>query len=331
MYGPTETTVWSTCGRVELGQGGVSIGRPIDNTEVWILDDAGALVPIGVPGELYIGGDGVALGYHARPELTDERFVPDRFSSRPGGAALPHRRPRRAGAPTASSSTSGAPTSRSRSAATASSSARSRSRSRATPRSPRPVVVAQPGPGGEQRLVAYLVPARVRRPGRPALREHLRASLPDYMIPAVFVAARPAAAHPQRQGRSPRPAGARGAARGPRRRPPRCPAARAATASSWSRPCGASCSASSASPSSDNFLDLGGHSLLIMQAIAKLEARTGKRVSPRTFIFQTLEQIARDYDGPRPEAPRPTRPPPPPPPTSRLSRWLSSLIPGSKP
>ena len=62
-----------------------------------------------------------------------------------------------------------------------------------------------------------------------------------------------------------------------------------------------------------------------MQAVAKLEARTGKRVSPRTFIFQTLEQIAREYDAARPEAPRP--PPPPPPPASRLQRWLSSLIP----
>jgi hypothetical protein len=60
----------------------------------------------------------------------------------------------------------------------------------------------------------------------------------------------------------------------------------------------------------DNFLDLGGHSLLIMQAIAKLEARTGKRVSPRTFIFQTLEQIARDYDSHRPEPPKPPPPAP---------------------
>jgi len=65
-----------------------------------------------------------------------------------------------------------------------------------------------------------------------------------------------------------------------------------------------------------------------MQAIAKLEARTGKRVSPRTFIFQTLEQIARDYDTHRPEPPKP--PPMTPPPASRLQRWLSALIPGSK-
>ena len=72
----------------------------------------------------------------------------------------------------------------------------------------------------------------------------------------------------------------------------------------------------------DNFLDLGGHSLLIMQAVAKLEARTGKRLSPRAFIFQTLEQIAREFET---KAPKPPTPPP-----SRLQRWLSALIPGSK-
>ena len=75
----------------------------------------------------------------------------------------------------------------------------------------------------------------------------------------------------------------------------------------------------------DNFLDLGGHSLLIMQAIAKLEARTGKRISPRAFIFQTLEQIAKEYDTKQPEPPKPVQPPP-----GRLSRWLSALIPGGK-
>jgi acyl carrier protein len=77
----------------------------------------------------------------------------------------------------------------------------------------------------------------------------------------------------------------------------------------------------------DNFLDLGGHSLLIMQAVAKLEARTGKRISPRAFIFQTLEQIAREYDAARPEPPRPRPASPTRPPASRLSRWLSALMP----
>jgi hypothetical protein len=61
-----------------------------------------------------------------------------------------------------------------------------------------------------------------------------------------------------------------------------------------------------------------------MQAIAKLEARTGKRVSPRTFIFQTLEQIARDFESKAPPPPEPPKPP-----MSRLQRWISAVIPGS--
>ncbi|NLE82774.1 MAG: LLM class flavin-dependent oxidoreductase, partial [Rhodococcus sp.] len=70
MYGPTETTIWSTCWRVEEPERGIVIGRPIANTQVHVVDDAGALCPIGVPGELWIGGDGLATGYLGRPELT---------------------------------------------------------------------------------------------------------------------------------------------------------------------------------------------------------------------------------------------------------------------
>lgn len=75
MYGPTETTVWSTCWLVAKERNGIRIGRPIANTEVLILDDNMKPCPIGVPGEMFIGGDGVATGYWQRPELTDERFV----------------------------------------------------------------------------------------------------------------------------------------------------------------------------------------------------------------------------------------------------------------
>jgi len=75
MYGPTETTVWSTIHKLEPGADDVSIGRPIANTSIHVLNADRRPVPVGVPGELYIGGDGVVPGYLGRAELTAERFV----------------------------------------------------------------------------------------------------------------------------------------------------------------------------------------------------------------------------------------------------------------
>ena len=83
LYGPTETTVWSAVQRVESAEGPVPIGPPIANTQFYILDRHRNLVPPGVPGELYIGGDGVALGYFDLPDLTQEKFIPDRFRNLP--------------------------------------------------------------------------------------------------------------------------------------------------------------------------------------------------------------------------------------------------------
>ncbi len=79
MYGPTETTIWSTVCKMEPGDEVVSIGRPIANTQVYLLDTQLQPVPIGMPGELYIGGAGLARGYLNRPELTNERFIPHPF------------------------------------------------------------------------------------------------------------------------------------------------------------------------------------------------------------------------------------------------------------
>lgn len=79
MYGPTETTVWSTNHRLAKSNGSVPIGRPIANTSIYIVDELGILAPVGVAGELYIGGSGVTRGYWRRPELTSERFIPNSF------------------------------------------------------------------------------------------------------------------------------------------------------------------------------------------------------------------------------------------------------------
>jgi len=320
MYGPTETTVWSTCGRIEAGRGGVTIGKPIDNTEVWILDDNGDLAPVGVPGELCIGGDGVALGYHERPELTADRFIADRFSARPNARVY------RTG-------------DLARWRADGELVHLGRTDFQVKVRGYRielgeievalarhsqlgeACVVAQPGPGGEQRLVAYLVPrAGTTAPPPQTLREHLRTTLPDYMVPAVFVTLDKLPLTPngkvdRRALPSPEATLAEPTLdhRGPRTH------AEQVVATVWRELLSVE-----RISISDNFLDLGGHSLLIMQAIAKLEARTGKRISPRAFIFQTLEQIAKEYDLRAPEPPKP----PPQPPAGRLSRWLNALIPG---
>jgi acyl-CoA synthetase (AMP-forming)/AMP-acid ligase II/aryl carrier-like protein len=85
MYGPTETTIWSATNEVKGGEGPVAIGPPIDNARFYVLDVNGQLAPICVPGELHIGGDGLACGYFRSPELTAERFIPDRFCNGSNG------------------------------------------------------------------------------------------------------------------------------------------------------------------------------------------------------------------------------------------------------
>ena len=84
MYGPTETTIWSTTWNVNGESDSVPIGKPIANTQIYVLDANRQPVPIGIPGELYIGGTGVVRGYLGRPEQTSERFQTDPFSQTDG-------------------------------------------------------------------------------------------------------------------------------------------------------------------------------------------------------------------------------------------------------
>jgi amino acid adenylation domain-containing protein len=86
LYGPTETTIWSSAWRVEGGELPICVGRPISGTRLYVLDKWLRPVPVGVTGELYIGGVGLARGYWKRPGLTADRFIPDPFDS--GGGRL---------------------------------------------------------------------------------------------------------------------------------------------------------------------------------------------------------------------------------------------------
>ena len=85
MYGPTETTIWSVCGQLDSVNGVVPLGRAIANTQVYVVDEHLQQLPVGVAGDLLIGGEGLARGYYNRPELTAEKFIADPFGGAPGG------------------------------------------------------------------------------------------------------------------------------------------------------------------------------------------------------------------------------------------------------
>jgi amino acid adenylation domain-containing protein len=81
MYGPTETTIWSSCARIARGDGPITAGKPIANTQFYVLDAHDEPVAPGIPGQLHIGGDGVARGYRARAALTHEKFIANPFAA----------------------------------------------------------------------------------------------------------------------------------------------------------------------------------------------------------------------------------------------------------
>lgn len=85
MYGPTETTIWSTTMKIEPAQPVITVGKPIMNTQTYILNAYKHPVPIGVTGDLYIGGVGLARGYSHLPQTTTQQFIPHPFSNEPGG------------------------------------------------------------------------------------------------------------------------------------------------------------------------------------------------------------------------------------------------------
>jgi acyl carrier protein len=283
VYGPTETTIWSTVERVRAGDS-ITIGRPIANTRVYILDRDGEPAPIGVPGELWIGGDGVARGYHGRPDLTAERFVPDPFLAggrmyRTGDLARwrADGRLEHLGRLDFQVKVRGfrIELGEVESAVLELESVREA------------VVVAHGDGAGDARLVAYVVWEGEELTASDA-RRLLRKRLPEYMVPSLFVGLDGLPLTPN--GKIDRKALPNPFAgmEAPRREhvPPATPSEEL-LASIWREELGVA-----AIGRNDNFFDLGGHSLLSMRAVYAVEQRTGIRMNPRTMFFQDLQQIA---------------------------------------
>ena len=308
MYGPTETTVWSTCGRVSSLHSGISIGRPIANTQVHILDERGQPCPIGVPGEICIGGLGLASGYWRRPELTAERFIDD--PQRPGHRLyrtgdrgrwrhdgwLEHQ---------------GRLDSQVKLRGYRIELGEIEAQLASHPGVARCVVALREDHPGDARLLAYVVPDGPA-PQPAALREHLRRTLPEYMLPQHFVMLEAIPLLPNgkidRKALPAPPSAARSTAAASL--VPPTTAAEIAIAEVWQRLLGiehVSCS--------DNFFDLGGHSLLAMRAASDIEARLGVRLPVRRLIFESLSQIAAACS-----------PAPPPSPPSYRRPWLARVL-----
>ncbi len=319
MYGPTETTIWSTTETAVAGQGVVNIGTPIANTQVYVLDEALNPVPVGMAGELFIGGHGVTRGYWQRDDLTAERFLPDPFI-----------RADRA-------SSAGARMYRTGDLVRWRTDGRLDFRGRADHQIKlrgyrielgeveaamdgfagirQAVVMAREDMPGVVRLVGYYTASAAVDEG--ALKAHLAAMMPDYMVPTAFMPLdtfpltpnrkvdRKALPAPQvRRVAAPAIAPVQVdtpvAAAPPRAEEPKAmtpaPAtessastdqtftqaqAEAAIAAIWSRILGVQ-----GIGAWDNFFDLGGHSLLAVQAHREIRADLGIRSLSITDIFR---------------------------------------------
>ncbi len=285
MYGPTETTIWSSCKRITDAED-ITIGRPIANTRLYVVDSRGELMPEGVPGELWIGGEGVAIGYLGRADLTGERFLADPFAGKSGARVyrtgdLARLRPDGEvdilGRIDAQVKLRGFRIELGEiEAALESHDAVAKA-----------VAAVKPDAAGEPALVAYLQYREGQSATGSELRRKLRRALPAYMLPQHFieVASFPltGSGKVDRKALPPPSAGVMARAA---RTPPRNDLERS-IADVWK----GILSVNDISVT-DNFFELGGQSLQAAQMAARVKERTGLKISPRAVIFETLEQLA---------------------------------------
>jgi amino acid adenylation domain-containing protein len=284
MYGPTETTVWSSVFRVTEAAAEVPVGMPIDNTRFYVLDASQEPVPVGVNGELYIGGAGVADGYVGRPELTAERFVPDPFTAsgrlyRTGDSAryLQDGNLQLLGRKDNQLKIRGFRIEL----------GEIESVLAEHPGVAAAAAAAHPGPAGEPQLVAYAVPRSAPTSSPAELRDFLQERLPRYMVPAAVVwldalpltssgkVDRKALPQPDRSAERERPESARPQGE-----------LEILMAGIWSEVLEVD-----DIYADDGFFDLGGHSLLALKVVERFERETGLSMRPVDLVNQTLRQV----------------------------------------
>ncbi len=188
LYGPTETTIWSTVHHVTREANSISIGRPIANTQIYILDSRLQPLPAGLPGELHIGGDGLSRGYLGRADLTAEKFIPNPFS-REIGARLYCTGDRARYLPDGNIEFLGRVDQQIKVRGYRIEPAEIEA-AMAEHAGVRECAVALHTSHGDQRLIGYVVGRPTKEPAPLStndLREFLKTRLPDYMIPSIFV------------------------------------------------------------------------------------------------------------------------------------------------
>ncbi|MFP2907012.1 amino acid adenylation domain-containing protein, partial [Pyxidicoccus sp. 3LFB2] len=298
-YGPTEATIYATCTPCTAGTP-VTLGRPIGNMRVYLLDARLQPVPRGVAGELYLGGVGVARGYLGRPELTAERFIPDPFSATAGGRLY------RTGdlarqLPDGQLEFLGRVDHQVKLRGFRIELGEIEAGLRAHPDVREAVVLAREEPPAGKFLVAYTVAHEGRALDEAGLRAFLKQSLPEYMVPSAFV---PCERLPlTSNGKVDRAALLAipvQRTRVPRSRPPSSEAERT-LARIWQDVLQVD-----RVGATESFFDLGGHSLLVTQVRARVGQAFGREPSMvELFEHVTVESLAAHLSAsPAPELPR---------------------------
>ncbi|HEY3699042.1 MAG TPA: MupA/Atu3671 family FMN-dependent luciferase-like monooxygenase, partial [Spongiibacteraceae bacterium] len=290
MYGPTETTIWSSTGDVDGNSGSnVSIGSPLANQSIYILDENQRPLPPGLPGELVIGGAGVVRGYWQRPDLTAEKFLCDPFAADQDSGARMYRTGDLARhLPDGYIECLGRVDHQVKIRGYRVELGEIEAQLRAHEDVLEAAVILREDIPGDKRLVAYLRPAAGHHLRLDALKDFVKQQLPEFMVPSAYVelAALPLTPNGKID-RKALPAPQQSISI---RIEPIAPQnnAEAMITDIWRRALGLS-----EVSTRDNFFDIGGHSLLIVQVLKELREKVAKPIQMTDlFKYTTVETLA---------------------------------------